>query len=178
MLKKLGLILSVIVIIIGISWWSISSPGRNNNACAFCDPIIVQNQTFYQDNFVTCLCTHKPVQEYHCLIVTKRHIERFEQATEEEITAIGRAIKKIDRAVQKINGPSSYILLQKNGHDVGQTVPHVHVHYIPKKISNNKLAPYNFLWSFIVSLFKQPIEQEQLAINVKDMRQAVTQQTF
>lgn len=88
-----------------------------------------KRQAFYKNDLVLALYSHKPIYPGHCLIIPKRHVERFEMLSEEEITEIGRVIKKVNQAVEKVFQTSSYLLLQKNGREVGQT-PHVHVHYI------------------------------------------------
>jgi len=166
-------IISFVLLGIGLAWWVLANTPDPNKPCAFCDPVVLQTHTFYEDETVRCLCTHKPVEPGHCLIVPKRHIERFEETSEEEVIAIGRSIKKINRAIQKLNGPCSYLILQKNGAEVGQTVPHVHVHYIPKKVTHNKLTGYGLLWDFIIDPFKKPLKKEQMAECVKTMQHAI-----
>ena len=88
--KIIFAIVSLLVLIIGVAWWMLTSTTDTNKPCAFCDPILLQTHTFYEDETVRCLCSHKPLEPGHCLIVPKRHIERFEETSEEEISAIGR----------------------------------------------------------------------------------------
>ena len=101
------------------------------SACAFCREEVLSTQVFYRGDLVLGVLTHKPAAPGHVLIVPKRHVERFEDLTAEEIGEIGDAIKKIDRAVRSIFGNADYALLQKNGKGAGQSVPHVHFHYLP-----------------------------------------------
>lgn len=106
------------------------------------------------------LYTHKPVLPGHVLIIPKRHVERFEFLTNEELTQIGQVVKKVDRTVQKVFGTSSYLLLQKNGKEVGQTVPHVHVHYIPRKSGEDSIV--GFLINMFVANIKSPIPAHEM----------------
>src|SRR5579871_6860426 len=92
--------------------------------CPFCDPEVIQKHMVGQDELGLVLYTHKPMTEGHTLIIPKRHIERFEELTEEEMISIYHLIKRIDAAASKTLGTKSYLLLQKNGKEVGQTVPH------------------------------------------------------
>jgi diadenosine tetraphosphate (Ap4A) HIT family hydrolase len=62
--------------------------------CAFCNPAILDYQQFYEDDLVIALYTHKPVMPGHCLIIPKRHVERFEMLSDEESLQIFRVIKK------------------------------------------------------------------------------------
>jgi len=168
--KKIIVILSLFGLLSCITIY-VWLPTKDTQPCTFCNPQIIQTHTFYEDDLVRGLCTHKPILPYHCLIVIKRHIAKIEDATENEMSAAFRLIKRINAIVQKINGPSSYMLLQKNGAEVGQTVPHVHIHYIPKKESDHKsLATFGLLWHFVLSPFQRPISKKELAERVEKMK--------
>lgn len=168
---KIALFSTLVIITIYLGLSNFIFAESPNNKCAFCNPEIIRTHTFYEDNLVRGLCSYKPIQPGHCMAVTKRHIENFDQATEEEISAIGKLLKKINIAIQKIYGPSSYMILQKNGGEVGQTVPHVHFHYIPKrKIDNKKISAFGLLWNFFINIFKKPISNDELSKNVDLMK--------
>jgi diadenosine tetraphosphate (Ap4A) HIT family hydrolase len=163
--------LTFATLVAGFIWWKTQNQVITGKPCAFCNPQVLATHTFYQDSLVRGLCNHKPVQPGHCLAIIKRHIEKFEESTAEEISAIGNLLKKINLAVQKIYGPSSYMILQKNSPEVGQTVPHVHFHYIPKKKTGKRIISiFGLLWSFIITVFKKPIKKEELAKNVALMK--------
>ena len=74
--------------ILGILFYFCSLRYQDSNyfcqKCPFCDPSIIQRQAFYEDDFVVALCTHKPIMSGHCLIIPKRHVERFELTSDEE----------------------------------------------------------------------------------------------
>jgi len=163
--------LSITIAGAGFTWWKISNELSIGRPCAFCDSQVLATHTFYENSLVRGLCSHKPVKPGHCLAVITRHIESFDKSTAEEISAIGRLLKKINVVVQKIHGPSAYMILQKNGREVGQTVPHVHFHYIPnKKTESRAVSIFGLLWSFIITMFKKPITKEELAKNVALMK--------
>ena len=170
---KAALIFSIPCVAIFL-WLAVVNNSLESQACAFCDPGILTTQTFYEDEYVRGICPDKPIQPLHCLIVTKRHIERFEESTQEEMVAMWKLIKKVNDAVQKLNGESSYLLLQKNGSEVGQTVPHVHIHYIPKKVSSSRsVAVFGLLWNFIFSPFKWKLPKTQIEENVAIIRETI-----
>lgn len=107
----------------------------------------------------------------HCLIIPKRHVERFENLTEEEITHIGIGIQKVNHAVQKVFQISSYLLLQKNGVEAGQTVPHVHVHYIPRK--TGECSFFGFIFKMVLANIKPPISTIEMGEKVDSLKQAM-----
>ena len=143
-----------------------------DSSCAFCDSNILSKYVFYQDTFVMGLCSHKPINLWHCLVVPKRHITRFEELIVDEIVSVANLIKKINKVVQKVFGDSVYIILQKNGKGLPD-VPHVHFHYIPQKSGGGIFTSINYFWRFFVSFFKRPISDEKLAYYVKNMRQEI-----
>lgn len=128
--------------------------------CAFCDAKILAQQMFFENETTIALYTHKPVLPGHCLIIPKRHVERFEELSDQEIVEIANLIKKVNKAVSELFGTSAYLLLQKNGEEVGQTVPHVHFHYIPRNKGDD--SALSFLFNFYISPFKSPISTEEM----------------
>lgn len=153
--------------IILIVFFSISPlVGFSGKDCAFCNPQVLEAQVFYKQTLTEALYSYKPVFPGHCLIIPKRHVERFEELTDDEILQIGQVIKKVNRAVQAVFQTSAYLLLQKNGKEVGQTVPHVHFHYIPRKKGDD--SSLKFIYKMYLANFLAPISvsemEEKLAL--------------
>ena len=156
------LIILMMLIVVG------AAPALNNNrnssqeerACAFCDEKILKRQTIYQDEIALVLYTHKPVMAGHCLIIPKRHVERFEELTEDESSHLCDLVKKVHRAVSPAFETSSYLLLQKNGREAGQSVPHVHIHYIPRPAGDG--SALKFIAKLFWVNFKKPIGEDQI----------------
>jgi diadenosine tetraphosphate (Ap4A) HIT family hydrolase len=169
MRKKLSLLTVVLICLVGaIYFLKRSSLGQN---CVFCNLVVLNNQKFYEDDLVFALYTHKPILPSHCLIVPKRHVERFEMLTDAEITQIGNVIKKVNQAVMKVFGTSSYLLLQKNGLEVGQSVPHIHFHYIARKAGDDSIL--GFLLKMYIADVKRPISQEEMHEMTEKLKQAI-----
>lgn len=149
----------------------IHANGKEDAYCPFCDSSLIQSQAFYEDDLVVALCTHKPIFPGHYLIIPKKHIERFEILSDEEALQISRVIKKVHQAASKIFGTSSYLLLQKNGKEAGQTVPHLHFHYIPKKPGQDSALYFWFkmYWAYL----KKPIGTKKIEKNVEEIKRVI-----
>lgn len=163
-----------ILTIIGLILFFALQQGKNQSAnysCAFCDPKVLEYQKFYEDEFVVALYTHRPIFPGHSLIIPKRHVERFEMLSETEIAQIGQVIKKVNEAAQKVFGTSAYLLLQKNGKEVGQTVPHVHFHYIPRQVGDD--STLKFLVRMYIANFQNPIKAVEMYEAVNKMKEAI-----
>lgn len=176
MIKKL-LYVSIILLLSAIGGFYLLSGGPSaahalQKPCAFCNPAITQHQAFYEDHLVLALYTHKPMFPGHCLIIPKRHVERFEMLTDEEIAQMGRVIKKVDQAVRKVFETSAYILIQKNGYEVGQSVPHVHVHYIPRKQGDD--SHLKFIFKLYWSNLGSPLSESEMQETVYKLKEAMS----
>lgn len=143
--------------LVGLFIFQIDFSKKQEGGCPFCNPEILKRQTFYEGEKILGILTYKPATQGHVLIIPKRHVERFEDLTAEEIQELAQGIKKIDPIIRKNFGNTDYLLLQKNGKTAGQSVPHVHIHYLPA--SRFLIAKYFF------SNWKKPLTQdEQLEI--------------
>lgn len=139
--------------------------------CAFCDKAVLNSQKFYEDDLVIALYTHKPILPGHCLIIPKRHVERFENLLDEEILQIGRVIKKVNVAASKVFATSSYLLLQKNGLEFGQSIPHLHFHYIPRKAGDDSIL--KLFIQIYFSNIKNPLTTADMQNIITKMQQAM-----
>ncbi len=144
-----------------------------NDYCAFCDTTVLEYQKFYEDDLVVALYTHKPILEGHCLIIPKRHAERFEMLSDEEMVQVGRVIRKVDLAASKVFNTSSYLLLQKNGAEVGQTVPHVHFHYVPRQAGDD--STLKFIAKMFIANALSPIPSSEMEEIVERMKEAMSE---
>jgi len=135
-------------------------------SCPFCDPTVLEEQTFYEDELIVALYSNKPLFPGHCLIIPKRHIERFEELSDKEVSQLYQTLKKVNQVVAHVFETSAYLLLQKNGTEVGQSVPHVHMHYIPRQEGDDSTV------KFIMRLFipKAPLSMEEMHENVEKLR--------
>ena len=96
--------------------------------CPFCrDPeIIVENELAYADY------DSYPVSPGHCLIITRRHVAEYFQATTEEKRAIWALVDEMKTIIDREYKPDAYNVGVNIGKTAGQSVPHVHIHMIPR----------------------------------------------
>lgn len=105
---------------------------RNESSdCPFCNPdsereLIVESATAYAifDKF--------PINTGHALIIPKRHCVDYFDLTFKEQSACIFMINKVKEIVTKLLQPDGFNLGINVGEKAGQTVPHVHLHLIPR----------------------------------------------
>lgn len=92
----------------------------------------VPSHKVYEDDFVIAILDIGPLSEGHTLVIPKEPAETLDQLGDDQAAAVGRVLPRIARAIMKVTGAQSYNILQNNGKDAGQAVPHVHFHIIPR----------------------------------------------
>ncbi len=73
-----------------------------------------------------------PAAKGHVLILTKQHYRDITEVPEEVLSKLLPLAKKLGTAQMKAFSASGFNLVQNNGVSAGQTVPHFHLHVIPR----------------------------------------------
>ena len=120
---------------------------------------IINYQKYYEDEKILGLYCYRSLFKGHCLILPKRHVERLEALDSSEVNEIFHLIKKTHFAMQKLFDVKSYLILQKNGKEVGQSVPHLHFDYIPNKRNGSN---YSFLFKFFMHPFSKKLKEKEM----------------
>ena len=102
--------------------------------CVFCkirDGQIPSVKVF-EDDKTFCIMDINPLNAGHCLVITKVHAATlFESKGADLEAAIGTA-RRVARAIKAALAPEGLNMLQANGAAAFQSVPHFHLHLIPR----------------------------------------------
>lgn len=128
--------------------------------CALCDPVVIDRQKYYEDDLVIAMLNYKPVEPGSSMVMPKRKVAKFEDLTDQEILRIGQVLKMVNTASVKVFGNPSYLILQKNGMEAGQTQPQVHFHYIPRK--KGQYSSLKFMWKMYIASLSSPMSQKEM----------------
>lgn len=99
-------------------------------ACPFCalppERVIVSNLhgVIIRDGY--------PVSPGHTLIIPRRHVGSFFEITEDERNALLTLLDEAKRRLDKEFQPAGFNIGINDGVAAGQTVPHLHIHLIPR----------------------------------------------
>ncbi len=98
--------------------------------CIFCQQ---KNLTDIKENkLALAFYDSRPISEGHALVIPKRHVETYFDATLEEHAAITKLIFEVKDFLQAEYGPDGYNIGANVGLAAGQTVFHFHIHIIPR----------------------------------------------
>ena len=82
-----------------------------------------------------------PLSRGHTLVIPKNHYERIQDMTVDDNTDLFNTVQNVTSKVDKITG--STLLAVHNGKASGQEIPHVHVHLIPRELSDQAGPVHN-----------------------------------
>ena len=99
-------------------------------ACPFCDP--AEEAIFWRGRLVFGRWDGFPVSPGHALLVTHRHVADWFSATREETRALIDGLEVARAAILAEHSPAGFNVGVNIGAAAGQTVPHLHVHLIPR----------------------------------------------
>lgn len=88
----------------------------------------------YEDDYSIAFLTIEPDAPGHLLVVPKKQIDKFYEMSDEDFSQLMVVVKKIAIGLEKASGLRTVLQI------IGTDVPHVHVHLIPLRDGDNKLA--------------------------------------
>ena len=98
--------------------------------CVFCDE--VEREIIAENELALAFWDQFPVNEGHALVIPRRHVESYFEATLEEISCINRLIFQVKDILDENYSPHGYNIGVNVGRAAGQTIFHLHVHVIPR----------------------------------------------
>ncbi len=86
-----------------------------------------------------------PINNGHTLVIPRTHAETIFEIAEEDAVAAMRLARRVAAGIRKGLRPDGLTLLQNNGAAAFQSVPHFHLHLIPRWKDDGK----GFTWDLI-----------------------------
>ena len=106
--------------------------------CPFCR--VDTARVFYEGDEVIGLWDAFPVTRGHALLVTRRHVRSWFEATSSEQQSLLEAIQAAREIILQDDTVTGFNIGLNDGESAGQTIPHLHVHLIPRR-SGDTLDP-------------------------------------
>lgn len=111
--------------------------------CAFCDNPDVQGRIAIENNLAFAFPTNIPIVPGHMLVCPKRHIEHYRDLTPNERVAIEELRDKTQTALEDVFNAQGFNFAWNQGEIGGQTVPHFHLHIVPRKEGDGGIYQYD-----------------------------------
>lgn len=122
--------------------------------CVFCKirDGQIPSMKIYEDEATLVFMDINPLNTGHCLVVTRRHAATLWDAEVEDLQAAIATAQKVAIALVAAVKPDGLNMLQANGAAAFQSVPHFHLHLIPRWVRDGK----GFDWKLV------PGDREQI----------------
>jgi histidine triad (HIT) family protein len=115
--------------------------------CVFCrirDGQIPSTKV-YEDERTLVIMDINPLARGHCLVLMKTHAATIFDADVTDLQAAVATAQRVARAIRRALAPDGLNMLQANGAAAFQSVPHVHLHLIPRWKDDGK----GFDWALV-----------------------------
>jgi histidine triad (HIT) family protein len=110
----------------------VTPPPKAPKPCTFCAIIegaISADIVADEPHALAFLDSH-PLFRGHVLIVPKEHVVTLSDLPSDDVAALFETVQRVDRAVETALGCDGSLVLNNNV--ISQSVPHLHVHVIPR----------------------------------------------
>jgi len=99
----------------------------------------------YEDDRTLCIMDINPLSPGHCLVLTKAHAATLYEAEPADLQAAITTAQRVSRALLDTLQPDGLNMVQANGPAAFQSVPHFHLHLIPRWMRDGK----GFDWKLV-----------------------------
>jgi diadenosine tetraphosphate (Ap4A) HIT family hydrolase len=101
-----------------------------NESCPLCE--VEQERILHRSHLAIALMDAFPVSQGHCLIIPCRHVGSWFDTTQQERRDMIRLLDEARNSIKQRHDPAGFNIGINDGTAAGQTVPHLHVHLIPR----------------------------------------------
>ncbi|XP_040993410.1 bifunctional bis(5'-adenosyl)-triphosphatase/adenylylsulfatase FHIT [Juglans microcarpa x Juglans regia] len=112
---------------------SFSSTKMSSESYTFGPYKIPNEEVFYSSQLSYAMVNLRPVVPGHVLVCPRREVKRFVDLTVDETSDLWLTAQKIGSQLESYHKASSLTFSIQDGPQAGQTVPHVHIHILPRK---------------------------------------------
>ena len=117
--------------------------------CLFCKIVAgdIPSAKVYEDELVYAFRDIAPQAPTHILVIPKAHLASVNEITAENSAVVARIFEVIPKIADAEGLTNGYRVVSNCGADAGQTVFHLHIHFIPRWKGdrvNIKWAPLSY----------------------------------
>ncbi|KAL5519572.1 HNT2 [Sanghuangporus vaninii] len=96
--------------------------------------IDVTRQAFYRTTHAFAIVNLKPIVPGHVLVIPNRVVPRLADLSPTEVSALFTSVQLVGRIVERAYNADGLTIACQDGLAAGQSIPHVHIHVLPRKL--------------------------------------------
>ncbi|KZS93188.1 HIT-like protein [Sistotremastrum niveocremeum HHB9708] len=105
--------------------------------------IDVSRQIFFRSGLSFAIVNLKPIVPGHVLVIPNRVVPRLADLKEDELSSLFSAVQTVGKVVEKAYGADGLTIACQDGSAAGQSIPHVHIHVLPRKFLGDRFQHAN-----------------------------------
>lgn len=114
-------------------------------SCVFCAVIAgADSQAIYRDAHTVAFLDHAPVIPGHTLVVPTVHYDTLDDLPDSALVPLFSVVRRVSIAQQSALGAEGSLTLANTR--ISQSVPHVHVHVVPRRKGDRLFSPGQTFW--------------------------------
>lgn len=144
--------------------------------CAFCDNPEIEARTIVTNELALAFPTFTPIVPGHILIAPKRHAQRYEELSTEERVAVEELRARLHPALIKSFSAEGFNYAWNENEIGGQTVPHFHLHMLPRRGGDAGIYQYeprDFLYRTLPADDRPKSREQGLVEVARQIREAL-----
>jgi histidine triad (HIT) family protein len=110
--------------------------------CEFCNNPALVSRIVYKDDVVFVVVGNMPIVPGHLLVCPVRHVTSIDDLRADELQAIHSRLVVLKNALKKMCGAEGFNYAWNEGVLAGQSVPHLHVHMLPRRSGDTGIYEY------------------------------------
>ncbi|SJX60546.1 related to Cobalamin synthesis protein [Sporisorium reilianum f. sp. reilianum] len=109
----------------------------------------VTDQVFYRSEDASCsaIVNLKPIVPGHILVIPTTPYHRLSEAPADIVASLFQSVQEIAKGLEKVFEAEALTISVQDGEAAGQTVPHLHVHILPRKAGD--IEPNDLVYSHL-----------------------------
>lgn len=141
--------------------------------CVYCTLPEIKAREIGGNELVWVFPTNIPIVPGHVLITPRRCVARMEDMTDEELKAVLALRVQVIAALRKSFGATGFNFAWNEGKLAGQSVPHFHLHVLPRKEGDTGITQYEPRQFLYRPGERETSPEEELLAVVKLIKQAL-----
>lgn len=114
--------------------------------CVFCAVVAgAEHHVVYRDDRVVAFLDHAPLCPGHTLVIPTTHYETLEDLPDEAIVPLFSVVRRVSIAFGTALAAEGSLTAVNTR--ISQSVPHVHVHVVPRRKGDRLFSPGRSLWT-------------------------------
>lgn len=102
------------------------------NDCKFCDPKILEHQSFFENKGALALVCFAPICPGHSLVISKKHACQMLDLEEKDVREVIGLVYQVKKILRAVFHTDCFTDVLQDGPYAHQTLPHLHYHIYPR----------------------------------------------